>query len=75
MSKSALNQATRTMAIELKRQGTYAIALHPGTTGKDLLGPTSDVAPRALNSRFFRSDATVLFLPKTRDYPGRSRKT
>lgn len=39
MSKSALNQATRTMAIELKRQGTHAIALHPGTTDTGLSKP------------------------------------
>ena len=38
-SKSALNQATRTMAHELKRHGTYAIALHPGTTDTDLSKP------------------------------------
>ena len=58
MSKSALNQATRTMAIELKRQGTHAIALHPGTTGKTLLEPTSTF-------RCFRSDDTVFFLIDT----------
>jgi NAD(P)-dependent dehydrogenase (short-subunit alcohol dehydrogenase family) len=39
MSKSALNQATRTMAHELKRQGTWTIALHPGTTDTDLSKP------------------------------------
>jgi NAD(P)-dependent dehydrogenase (short-subunit alcohol dehydrogenase family) len=33
MSKSALNQATRTMSHELKRQSAWCIALHPGTTG------------------------------------------
>lgn len=38
-SKSALNQATRTMAHELKRQGTWAMALHPGTTDTDLSKP------------------------------------
>ena len=38
-SKAALNQATRTMAHELKRQGTWAIALHPGTTDTDLSKP------------------------------------
>ena len=35
-SKSALNQMTRTMAHELKRQGSHIIALHPGTTNTDL---------------------------------------
>lgn len=38
-SKSALNQMTRTMAHELKRQGSYIIALHPGTTNTDLSKP------------------------------------
>ena len=40
-SKSALNQMTRTMAHELKRQGSYVIALHlhPGTTKTDLSKP------------------------------------
>ena len=38
-SKSALNQATRTMAHELKRQGTWSVALHPGTTNTDLSKP------------------------------------
>lgn len=40
-SKAALNQATRTMAHELKRQGTLAIAVHPGTTATDLSEPFS----------------------------------
>lgn len=39
MSKSALNQATRTMAHELKRQSIWCIALHPGTTDTDLSRP------------------------------------
>jgi NAD(P)-dependent dehydrogenase (short-subunit alcohol dehydrogenase family) len=39
LSKAALNQATRTMAHELKRQGTWSIALHPGTTDTDLSKP------------------------------------
>ena len=38
-SKSALNQMTRTMAHELKRQGSHIIALHPGTTNTDLSKP------------------------------------
>lgn len=38
-SKAALNQATRTMALELKRQGTWTISLHPGTTDTDLSKP------------------------------------
>lgn len=40
-SKAALNQATRTMAHELKRQGTFCISLHPGTTDTDLSKPFS----------------------------------
>jgi NAD(P)-dependent dehydrogenase (short-subunit alcohol dehydrogenase family) len=39
LSKAALNQATRTMSHELKRQGTWTIALHPGTTDTDLSKP------------------------------------
>uniref|UniRef100_A0A7S2UED2 NAD(P)-binding protein n=1 Tax=Attheya septentrionalis TaxID=420275 RepID=A0A7S2UED2_9STRA len=38
-SKAALNQATRTMSHELKRKGTWTIALHPGTTDTDLSKP------------------------------------
>lgn len=38
-SKAALNQATRTMAHELKRQGTFTVALHPGTTDTGLSKP------------------------------------
>lgn len=39
MSKTALNQATRTMALELKRSSTWSISLHPGTTKTDLSKP------------------------------------
>ena len=39
MSKAALNQATRTLANELKRQSIWCIALHPGTTDTDLSQP------------------------------------
>lgn len=39
MSKSALNQATRTLANEMKRQSVWCIALHPGTTDTDLSQP------------------------------------
>ncbi|KAL3794516.1 hypothetical protein ACHAW5_001326 [Stephanodiscus triporus] len=39
MSKSALNQATRTMGHELARQGTWIVALHPGTTDTGLSRP------------------------------------
>ena len=36
MSKSALNQATRTMGHEMARQGPCIVALHPGTTDTGL---------------------------------------
>jgi NAD(P)-dependent dehydrogenase (short-subunit alcohol dehydrogenase family) len=39
ISKSALNQATKCMALELRRQGTWAFAYHPGTTDTDLSRP------------------------------------
>ena len=39
MSKSALNQATRTMALELKRQSAWAVALYPGMTDTGLSKP------------------------------------
>ena len=39
MSKSALNQFTRTLALELKRHSAWSLALHPGTTDTDLSVP------------------------------------
>jgi NAD(P)-dependent dehydrogenase (short-subunit alcohol dehydrogenase family) len=39
LSKAALNQVTRTLGHELKRQGTWIVALHPGTTDTDLSKP------------------------------------
>jgi NAD(P)-dependent dehydrogenase (short-subunit alcohol dehydrogenase family) len=39
MSKAALNQATRTLAHEVKRQSIWCVALHPGTTDTDLSKP------------------------------------
>ncbi|KAL3823334.1 hypothetical protein ACHAXA_010469 [Cyclostephanos tholiformis] len=39
MSKSALNMATRTMGHELRRQGTWIVSLHPGTTDTELSSP------------------------------------
>lgn len=39
ISKAGLNQATRTMALELGRQSVWCIALHPGTTNTDLSKP------------------------------------
>lgn len=55
-SKSALNQATRTMAHELKRQGTWTIALHPGTTDTDLSKPFQR---NVAEGRLFPVDFTV----------------
>jgi NAD(P)-dependent dehydrogenase (short-subunit alcohol dehydrogenase family) len=55
-SKSALNQATRTMAHELKRQGTWTIALHPGTTDTDLSKPFQG---NVQEGRLFPVDFTV----------------
>jgi len=39
MSKTALNQATRTLAHELKRHSAWALAMHPGTTDTGLSEP------------------------------------
>ena len=56
MSKAALNQATRTLALELKRSGTWCVALHPGTTDTDLSRPfQKNVRPEKL----FAVDFTV----------------
>ena len=56
LSKSALNQATRTMALELKRQGTLTLALHPGTTQTDLSAPFQK---NVQEGRLFPVDFTV----------------
>lgn len=55
-SKAALNQATRTMAHELKRQGTFTVALHPGTTDTDLSKPFQR---NVAEGRLFPVDFTV----------------
>jgi NAD(P)-dependent dehydrogenase (short-subunit alcohol dehydrogenase family) len=39
MSKSALNQFTRTLAVETKRHELCTVSMHPGTTITDLSGP------------------------------------
>eukprot|EP00594_Rhizosolenia_setigera_P002011 CAMPEP_0178946294 /NCGR_PEP_ID=MMETSP0789-20121207/4206_1 /TAXON_ID=3005 /ORGANISM="Rhizosolenia setigera, Strain CCMP 1694" /LENGTH=345 /DNA_ID=CAMNT_0020626271 /DNA_START=87 /DNA_END=1127 /DNA_ORIENTATION=- len=39
ISKTGLNQFTRSMSIEFKRKGIMTIALHPGTTQTDLSKP------------------------------------
>ena len=56
LSKAALNQATRTMAHELKRQGTWTVALHPGTTDTDLSKPFQG---NVQEGRLFPVDFTV----------------
>ena len=48
-SKAAQNMATRTMAIELRRQDTRCVALHPGTTETALSAPFArNVRPEKL---------------------------
>lgn len=64
MSKSALNQATRTMAHELKRQSIWCIALHPGTTDTDLSKPFQK---NVKEGRLFPVDFTVDSLLKVID--------
>ena len=61
MSKAALNQATRTMAHELKRQSIWCIALHPGTTDTDLSKPFQK---NVAEGRLFPVDFTVESLLK-----------
>jgi len=55
-SKAALNQATRTIAHELGRQGTSAITFHPGTTDTDLSKPFQQ---NVRDGRLFPADFTV----------------
>mmetsp|Transcript_37132 Transcript_37132/g.64452 ORF Transcript_37132/g.64452 Transcript_37132/m.64452 type:complete len:225 (-) Transcript_37132:443-1117(-) len=54
ISKAALNMATRTMALELRRSGVWCVALHPGTTDTDLSRPfQANVRPEKLFARAF----------------------
>jgi len=55
-SKAALNQATRCMALELKRKHVWTVALHPGTTQTDLSLPFSK---NVQEGRMFPVDFTV----------------
>jgi NAD(P)-dependent dehydrogenase (short-subunit alcohol dehydrogenase family) len=55
-SKAALNQMVRTMAHELKRQGSHIIALHPGTTNTDLSKPFQN---NVQDGRLFPVEFTV----------------
>ena len=51
MSKAALNMGLRTAALELRRQGTAVLALHPGTVKTDLSAPfVNSVRPDKLLS-------------------------
>lgn len=56
LSKSALNQVTRTMGHELRRQGTFIVALHPGTTDTGLSKPFQK---NVSEGRLFPVDFTV----------------
>jgi NAD(P)-dependent dehydrogenase (short-subunit alcohol dehydrogenase family) len=64
MSKAALNQATRTLSIELKRQSVWCVALHPGTTDTDLSKPFQH---NVQEGRLFPVDFTVESLLKVVD--------
>lgn len=64
MSKAALNQATRTLANELKRQSVWCIALHPGTTDTDLSVPFQR---NVAEGRLFPVEFTVDSLMKVID--------
>jgi len=49
MSKAALNMSTKNCSIELKRQGTAVVSMHPGTCDTDLSVPfQKNVAPGKL---------------------------
>jgi len=64
MSKAALNQGTRTLANELKRQSVWCIALHPGTTDTDLSKPFQK---NVQEDRLFPVEFTVDSLMKVLD--------
>jgi len=56
LSKAALNSATKTLGLELKRQGTWIVALHPGTTNTSLSKPFQK---NVKEGRLFPVDFTV----------------
>ncbi|KAJ1447504.1 hypothetical protein M885DRAFT_591336 [Pelagophyceae sp. CCMP2097] len=56
MSKAALNMFTRTSAIELRRQRTACVSLHPGTTRTGLSEPFQ---ARVSPDKLFEVDYTV----------------
>jgi NAD(P)-dependent dehydrogenase (short-subunit alcohol dehydrogenase family) len=64
MSKAALNQATRTLANELKRESVWCVALHPGTTDTDLSAPFQK---NVQEGRLFPVEFTVDSLMKVID--------
>ena len=60
MSKAALNMATRNMAIEMRRKGIIAVALHPGTTDTALSEPfQKNVRPEKLFTPEYTADALL----------------
>jgi len=60
VSKAAQNQLTRTAALELKRGGCIAVALHPGTVDTDLSEPfQASVKPEKL---FAAADSARMLL-------------
>ena len=60
MSKSALNQATRNMANELRRREIIAVSLHPGTTDTGLSKPfQKNVRPEKLFTTEFTAGALL----------------
>jgi len=56
MSKAALNMFTKTLAVEMKRVGGVALALHPGTMATDLSAP---FAKRVVEQRLFSAPHAV----------------
>lgn len=63
MSKAALNMATKTMALELKRQGTIVVALHPGTVDTPLSEPFQrNVDPKRLFTRDFSASSLLTII-------------
>ena len=54
MSKAALNMATKNLSIELKRQKTVVVSMHPGTCDTDLSAPFQrNVTPGKLFEKDF----------------------
>jgi len=65
MSKAALNMGTKNLSIELKRQHTLVVSMHPGTCDTDLSKPFQrNVAPGKLFSKDFAVKSMVGVLEK-----------